>query len=459
MTVELSDSGPTAGMRAERSGATRLGFLALIVVGAAVLVILTFSTSSNPQTYLAWMASAGILVAVVALALAPFRTFAAGLLLAFGFLTIRPSLIADQAPFIGLVPLIASTALSGARLPQRRAWLWIVVLAIAIAFPAFSSRPGDLQYLATQALSAAIVGACIVSVAHGAAQRRAAVAALTAVIAWQAVAFAIARLTNFAGAITFVPSSGSRSGWAYLLSPLGALSGFGPGFGSEPTQRLLGWLPEPGLLAAAATLTTLMWIALRMRHRWVPATTTFGTLILSESYGGIVVAIIGVCFLLLSYRGVRTKRHVVRSFGWVLIVATIVAISVDSPLSIAAKEATNGSSVSDRLGRGSAFDLFVGIATNPTGTGSSGPNAEINLLQSSLTNGILMLLLWVLVYAVIPLAKLSAARTRYVPVVAGILACVLFSQPPFYELWIALSALTVANMRASTSAERDGRRA
>lgn len=374
--------------------------------------------------------------------LRPNLTRALLLLLMLFFL--RPSLLADVFPYLALIPacslFVLNQGLSSSA--WKRHWAVLVSVPLAVIYPIFASRPGDGAYLSVQAATALIAIMAVVSSPGPRAVTVSFIRVVGLVLAWQLCSFALALFANFRGLEVVAFQAGSRTGWAYSLLPGGGLAAMGPGFTSAWSYRLTAWLPEPGLLSALVAVLAVLALALGLRERWLFVFLACGVLAAAQSLGGILALGGGIAIWALSLRKGSQPLAIGRLMSLLLggIIATVFMLVPDIALS--SKASTNALSVSDRLGSGNIVDLLGKIVQHPFGTGFGGQNAEINLLQSTLVNGIPIFVLWAFAYVIAPRA-ISRTVLCDGPIFA-LFITVLIVQPPFYEIFVMLLAVLVS---------------
>lgn len=416
----------------------------IVVAVAIALYSLALLSGSMDQSLLPWVIITAVTCLFLALMPGRGKALGRGVLIAITLVLARPSLVADFVPYLVLVP--ATTLFISNRGLARNQWRvfgpFVALIGLAVLFPGFVGRSPDIVYLAQQAVCAMVIGLSLLSAVNSLSALRMGTRLVAVLLTWQAVGFALSLLAPDGPAHTLVMPVGSRLNWIYTITPLGAVAVNGPGFSSEVGLRLTGWLPEPGLLAALAAVLSLLAFALRLPERWSIAAVALLTIAFAQSYaGGAALAVGSAVHLIGSPRNVGARRAR-QMAGYVMILAATFAILLSGPLSLQAKATANAESVSDRIGTGDGWGVFAQILSAPFGTGAAAPNSEINLIQSTLTNGLILFILWASVYLILPIRLASGSLA--IGAITAVAVTVIFAQPPFYEIWICLTCLSVA---------------
>jgi hypothetical protein len=370
------------------------------------------------------------------------------LLLMLMLFLLRPSLLADIFPYLALIPACSLLVLNQGLTDSvwKKCWAILISVPLAVIYPVLVSRPGDAAYLTVQAATALIVVVAVVSSPRPKAVTFAFIRVVAFVLAWQLCSFVLGLIADFKGLEVVAFQAGSRTGWAYSLLPGGGLAAMGPGFTSAWSYRMTAWLPEPGLLSALVAVLAVLSLALGLRERWLIVFLACGVLAAAQSLGGILALAGGIAIWALSLRRGSQPVAIRRLMSFLLAGAIVTVFVIVPDVALSSKANANAFSVSDRLGQGSIIDLLGRIVQHPFGTGSGGQNAEINLLQSALVNGIAIFVLWLVAYVVAPRA-ISRTALSDGPIFA-LFVTVLIAQPPFYEIFVMLLAV-IASLGSS----------
>ena len=356
-----------------------------------------------------------------------------GVLIFIGMLAIRPGLLGEIAGPIGGCLLLAVLYLvlldgraGGVTISGKQGWaLSMCVLAPIVL--------GGLR--GAEALSGVLISPVVAAVGLLISREQRILKGLSGatalVAAQQSLGLMVSKLLSF-GFTTFIPTGVSRHGWEYSVSGLGSISVGSGGVYKIFDQRLTGPYGEPGVFAAVLAITGLLDLVSSRSWRWRIQIPIACAILLTQSIAGIGTYALGLLlYLVLDVLNMKIRRFGFFQYLGILgaLFASLAAATTRNGF-LAGKQAANASSVSDRLGGATPAELIATWLSHPLGIHS---NSSINLVQSSIAYGPLLLVFGLWLYG----APLRGRNPMLVaPVVAAVLATVVFAQPPFLYSWI-----------------------
>lgn len=377
----------------------------------------------------------------------------AGLALVLLTVYMRPGIVGELTPFPAVIILVALAIAArdrGDHEPHRGVKVWFGSLGVALLWPALVGSGSNYLVAGLNVALALLAG--WVSFRGG--QRLTWVSSFVwfggLALWWQIIGY-IPLLFNWTAATPLgslhLPA---REGWVYSISSAGSIVIGSGGIFESIGPRLTGWFGEPGIYAAFAAVLGLIDLVLRGKFATPVQTAAILTVLLTQSLAGIIVYAAGVSWFLFFSPAGRGKSATGRRFaGGLFAGVAAVAFLGNGTFSLASKGGINEASLSDRLSGTGVLELFKTWSSAPLGIGSgaAGRLGEINLLQSSITYGPIILILWLTVFLFVPMQ--SGSGRRWGAPLMAISVTVLFSQPPYMPVWIILAAVVFGAMLAA----------
>lgn len=356
-----------------------------------------------------------------------------GVLIYIGMLAIRPGLLGEIAGPLGGCLLLAVLCLvlldgrvGGVTISGKQGW----ALSLCILAPIVLGGLRGVEDLSGVLMSPVVAAVGLLSARE---QRilKGLSGATALVAAQQSLGLVVSKLLSL-GATTFIPTGASRHGWEFSVSSLGSISVGSGGVYKIFDQRLTGPYGEPGVFAAVLAITGLVDLVSYRSWRWVIQLPIACAIMLTQSIAGIGTYALGLLlYLLIDVFNMRIRRFGVFQYLGIFgaLFMSLAAATTRNGF-LAGKQAANATSVSERLGGATPVELVGTWLSHPLGIHS---NSSINLVQSSIAYGPLMLFFGLWLYG----APLRGRKPLLVaPVVVAILATVVFAQPPVMYSWI-----------------------
>lgn len=387
-----------------------------------------------------------IIVAIVAIVAGPRSDAVAGIAVASVAILSPPSLLGESAPLAAVPVAFALLFLARARKDHTRVnapWVWVVAPLLGLWWSAIVR---GLYFDPTLMLNAVQTAITAVAAAHLLQSRPVLIIFIRTLLATIWYQVVVGGFGIVAGRAAIVDLDlVSRPGWTYRLEgPLTYSVGSGSLFGTD-LNRLTGWFAEPGIFAAFAASVGLLATINRNSFNIPAQAPIVSALLLSQSLGGLAAYLAGIAtWLLMRPASTAARATTSRVWGAALGLASLMTLAFGDGISLAAKQTTNSSSVEDRLQGVSILQLIESMASAPLGIGRlTYPLREINLLQSAISNGPIVLIAWMMFFLGVGWG--ARMRLRALPVLAGLLLTVMFAQPAYLNCWILLAGAAMAS--------------
>lgn len=350
-------------------------------------------------------------------------------------LMLRPALLGEVVGPVGAIPMVALIlfVLPPGQANLLRAPVYLVLpLIAALLLPTVLAFGGRGAAVGTGLVITPIVAGFGYAFGHRAdlAQRLAGLVALLA--GQQALGLVLTDRLNLAE--WDYAATGDRIEWTFHISAVGSITTGSGGVFQIFDERLTGPFGEPGVFAAFLVIAAMIDVAVTRRIRWPVHLPIIAAVLLTQSIAGIGTYLAALAVHVIAASGFRFRRFslrhtIVSAAGFWIALSALHNTSV-----LDAKRANNEVSLGARLAGTQPSDLLNAWLSAPFGTErESDLIGGINLLQTSITFGPLLLLVGLWLYLA-PLRGPNAARV--VPAVTALVATITVAQPPFLYAWV-----------------------